>query len=157
MSCSHAVVQSCGRIAISVTGPHDTQTAGLQDKKPRVRLFKLSRQVSLTNSRFTQIVRVNFSTFRAKRKMPAKVPASWLSRQGSNYFPSTLIINLIQRCSLYRSLKILLFAYICYHKVNIIVTYYSPQAISLLSHALPDIWLPYPWQSAETLVHSLCC
>ena len=40
------VMQSCGRKAISVIGPDDTQTAGPQDKKTRVRLFKLSRQVS---------------------------------------------------------------------------------------------------------------
>ena len=33
MSCSHAVVQSCGRKAISFIGLHDNQTAGPQDKK----------------------------------------------------------------------------------------------------------------------------
>jgi hypothetical protein len=33
MSCSQAVVQSCGRKAISMIGPHEIQTARPQDKK----------------------------------------------------------------------------------------------------------------------------
>ena len=32
MSCSHVVMQSCGRKTISLIGPHDTQTARPQDK-----------------------------------------------------------------------------------------------------------------------------
>jgi hypothetical protein len=47
-------------------------------------LFLLSRQVSLTSFRCAPTVRAGFSTCRDKIEMPAKVPASLLSRQVSN-------------------------------------------------------------------------
>jgi hypothetical protein len=51
------------------------------------------------------------------RQMPGSV-YHFCSQAGTNYFHITLIINQIQRCSLRRSRKILLFAYISLSKNN---------------------------------------
>jgi hypothetical protein len=60
-----------------------------------------------------------------------------LPRLGMNYFHITLIINLIQKTILYRSRKILLFAYICYYKVNYSFNWQQPSKlwIARSSHA----------------------